>query len=160
MPSEIETILNLLQDVKDPEIPAISVVELGLVRGVERLGDRIQVTLTPTFSGCPALDVIRNEVARCLAEAGYHDVGVEFELEPPWTTNDISPIGREKLREFGLAPPTRHAGAVEVIMLEQVACPYCGSEDTQLKNSFGSTLCRSIHYCNSCNQPFEGFKPL
>lgn len=157
---ELDQVWRALERVKDPEIPVISVVELGLVRKVKQSGSRLQVTLTPTFSGCPALDVIRETVARELVEAGFGRVRVTYQLSPPWTTDDISPEGREKLRTFGLAPPERHGGNLELVVLEQAACPYCGSEDTELKNSFGSTLCRTIHYCNNCQQPFEGFKPL
>lgn len=158
--ADLELIWQALQDVKDPEIPVISVVELGLVRRVEGREAGLQVTLTPTFSGCPALEVIRESVAERLREIGFTGVRVKYELDPPWTTDDISEAGRRKLRGFGLAPPRLVSGNLELVVLEEATCPYCGSENTILKNSFGSTLCRTIHVCNDCRQPFEAFKPL
>lgn len=155
-----DRVWNALQDVKDPEIPVISIIELGLVRRIEHKDGELVVTLTPTFSGCPALEVIRESVASRLAELGYPGPLVRFELDPPWSTDEISSEGRRKLREFGLAPPQVHGGNLEIVVLEDTDCPYCGSHNTVLKNSFGSTLCRTIHYCNNCRQPFEGFKPL
>lgn len=156
----LERVRLALQDVKDPEIPVISIIELGLLRKVEFQGGQLEVALTPTFSGCPALEVIRESVASRLAQIGYPGARVRFELAPPWSTDDISAEGRRKLQSFGLAPPQVHGGNLEVVVLEDAICPYCGSGNTVLKNSFGSTLCRTIHYCNECRQPFEGFKPL
>jgi ring-1,2-phenylacetyl-CoA epoxidase subunit PaaD len=155
-----EQIWQALEDVKDPEIPVVSVVEMGIVRNVDLAEDRVTVKMTPTFSGCPALEVMRAEIGQRLQELGLAEVLVELVLYPPWTSDWISEAGREKLRNFGLAPPRRHGGRLEVTFYDTPACPYCGSTNTGLRNRFGSTLCRSIHFCNECQQPFEQFKAL
>jgi ring-1,2-phenylacetyl-CoA epoxidase subunit PaaD len=152
-------IWNILDDVTDPEIPVVSVVEMGLIRQVGLEGERVIVEFSPTFAGCPALQVMREEIERRLYEAGAGQVEVRVVHKPPWTSDWITPAGRKKLRDFGLAPPPRHAGHFEEL-LEKAVCPYCGSGDTSLKNSFGSSLCRAIYYCNACQQPFEQFKPI
>jgi ring-1,2-phenylacetyl-CoA epoxidase subunit PaaD len=151
---------SVLQDVRDPEIPVISVVELGVIQDVEVGADGVRVALTPTFAGCPALHVIQHEIQERLSAAGAVSVEVEILLDPPWTTDRISPEGREKLRMFGLAPAPIHAGNIELALLEPATCPYCGSQDTVLKNGFGPTACRTIHFCNSCRQPFEALKAI
>lgn len=145
----------------DPEIPVVSVVDLGVIRDVEIQAEGgVRVTMTPTFSGCPALDVMREEVARQVRSLGHEQVQVVLEYHPPWTTDDLSDRGREKLREFGLTPPAEHGGNVALVLDGPRACPRCGSRDTELKNSFGSTLCRSLHYCKDCREPFQAIKPL
>lgn len=149
-----------LEAVKDPEIPVVSVVEMGIVRDVTVLGDQVTVSMTPTFSGCPALDVIRREIAECVRALGVTDVQVVTVLYPPWTTDSLSDETRARLKAFGLAPPPRQGGYIPLMLHEPVACPYCGATDTVLKNSFGSTLCRAIYYCEACQQPFEQFKAL
>jgi ring-1,2-phenylacetyl-CoA epoxidase subunit PaaD len=154
------SVWSVLEAVRDPEIPVISVVELGVIHGVEVDGDRVRVGLTPTFAGCPALHVMKREIQERLSAAGADVVEVDVLMDPPWTTDRISPAGREKLRTFGLAPAPVHAGNVELALLEAATCPYCGSDDTVLKNSFGPTVCRMIHFCNHCRQPFEAFKPI
>lgn len=155
-----EAAWEALESVRDPEIPVVSVVELGVVRRLEVHAGSVKATLTPTFAGCPALEVMRAEVEARLRECGYAEVEVEFEYDPPWTSDGLSEATKTKLRQFGLSPPPRHAGNVLLVLDSPAVCPYCGSSQTSLKNSFGSTLCRSIHYCQACNQPFEGFKPL
>jgi ring-1,2-phenylacetyl-CoA epoxidase subunit PaaD len=154
-----DQIWEILDTVKDPEIPVVSVVEMGVVRKVEMEGSRARITLTPTFSGCPALDMMKTEIQTRL-EANGMQVSVIYTNKPPWSSDWISPEAREKLKQFGLAPPPRHDGRIEAALLDVVACPYCGSQDTVLKNSFGPTLCRAIYVCSSCKQPFEQFKPL
>ena len=153
-----------LETVKDPEIPAISVVEMGIVREIALWqgedGPEVKVVMTPTFSGCPALQVIQESIAECVRQLGAATVDVETVLHPAWTTDWISEAGRQKLKAFGLAPPARHGGKLAVTFYEPVACPYCDSNNTTMKNSFGSTLCRAIYYCNGCQQPFEQFKAL
>lgn len=151
---------QILQEVKDPEIPVVSLVEMGMVRDVQVQGDEVEVTLTPTFVGCPALQVMQEEVRARLEEAGAGKVTVHTSHHPPWSSDWITLEGRERLKEFGLAPPRRHSGSPELVQIELATCPYCGSEDTSLKNSFGSTACRMIFYCNACQQPFEQFKPI
>lgn len=155
-----EQIWEILDEVKDPEIPVVSVVELGLIRGVGITGKKVIVTMTPTFAGCPALRVMQEEIEEKVRESGVEDVEVRMMYAPPWNSNRILPEGRRKLKEFGLSPPPRHDGDLEAALLEEVSCPYCGSEKTTLKNSFGPTLCRAIYYCENCQQPFEQFKPL
>jgi len=155
-----EEIWSLLEAVKDPEIPVVSVVEMGIVREVALEGERVIVRMTPTFSGCPALQAIRDEIRRHLQDCGAEQVVVEVILSPAWTSDWITPQARQKLRTFGLAPPARLAGRISLAELQPAVCPYCGSQDTSLKNSFGATLCRAIYVCNSCRQPFEQFKPI
>ncbi len=156
----VQQVWDLLEEVKDPEIPVVSVVEMGIVRRVEVQGDEVRVTITPTFSGCPALDFMRREIQARIEQAGAGQVSVELSNNPPWSSDDLSPSARRKLKEFGLAPPPSTSGGLELALLDVVRCPYCDSEDTVLKNSFGPTLCRAIYVCNACRQPFEQFKPL
>jgi ring-1,2-phenylacetyl-CoA epoxidase subunit PaaD len=151
---------ELLDEVQDPEIPVVSVVEMGIVRDVEIEGEAVKVTMTPTFAGCPALKVMQDEIEDKLKQAGVQDVKVRLSHNPPWSSDWIKEEAREKLKNFGLAPPPLHGGQFEAALLDIVSCPYCGSENTSLKNSFGPTLCRAIFVCNECRQPFEQFKPL
>lgn len=157
----LDAIWQALDEVKDPEIPVVSLVEMGIVRSVEsQSDDAVTVTITPTFSGCPALQVMKQDIVERLRQLGYQQVEVKTVLSPAWTTEWISDAAREKMRTFGLAPPPRHDGSFEITLLDTVTCPHCGSTNTTLRNSFGSTLCRMIFYCNNCQQPFEQFKPL
>jgi ring-1,2-phenylacetyl-CoA epoxidase subunit PaaD len=161
-----EEVLAILHEVKDPEVPVIDVVELGIVRGVELAGDRVIVKVTPTYSGCPATQVIEREIAATLRRHGFEEVEVRTVFHPPWTSDWITEEGREKLRAYGIAPP----GPVEEAELvtlgglsrpsRTVSCPYCGSADTRRESEFGSTACKSIHVCRSCRQPFEHFKAI
>jgi ring-1,2-phenylacetyl-CoA epoxidase subunit PaaD len=140
-----------LAEVPDPEIPVVSVVDLGMVERVEVAPDRIGVELLPTFIGCPAVDVIRDAVVTRLSAFGV-PVEVEFGYRVPWTSARITALGRERLRRAGFAPPVDDRSATE--------CPYCGSVDVALDNLFGPTQCRSLFYCRACRQPFEGFKTV
>lgn len=158
--SSLDIVWKALETVKDPEIPVLSVVELGLIRQVGLEDGRVVVTMTPSFIGCPALDVMQREVERSVRELGFEQVEVKTLLSPPWTSDWITSDGREKLRKFGLAPPPQHHGDLQRVIDLAATCPYCDSQDTELRNSFGPTLCRSIYICNSCQQPFEQFKPL
>ena len=155
-----ESVWRVLAEVKDPEIPVVSLIEMGIIREVQVDGDKITVAMAPTFSGCPALQAMQDEIGERLKALGAREVVVRIELNPPWSTDWIDESARAKLKAFGLAPPPRHGGSVALFFLDEVACPYCNSRDTSLKNSFGSTLCRAIFYCNTCRQPFEQFKPL
>jgi ring-1,2-phenylacetyl-CoA epoxidase subunit PaaD len=153
-----------LAEVPDPEIPVVSVVDLGIVRSVELDGDRLRVELLPTFVGCPALDVIRDSVAARLRGMAP-TVEVDFTFAEPWTSERITAEGRRKLRESGFAPPgPRATGGTPLIATittrPQATCPWCGSRDTALENPFGPTLCRAIFWCNRCRQPFEQFKAV
>lgn len=150
-----QEVWEALHDVADPEIPTINVVDLGIIRRVA-LGERIRVEMMPTFVGCPALDMMRREIAARLRPFG--EVEVRVVLDEPWTTERITPAGRAMLREAGLAPPPRGDIRLVPVPAEPVACPYCASAETQLENLFGPTPCRSIYYCRACQQPFEQFK--
>ena len=155
-----EQVLIALHDVKDPEIPAVSIVEMGLIADVEVLAGRVRVKITPTFAGCPAVEVMRAAAEARVRALGVADVKAEITFDPPWDSNRISPEGRRKLQEFGLAPPRPYTGSIDLIQIQFVDCPYCGSADTKLESAFGPTLCRAIHYCNHCQQSFEQFKPV
>ena len=149
-----------LDEVADPEIPVVSVLDLGMIRGVSVDRDRIVVELLPTFVGCPAIEQIRAAIAGRLAPLAPH-VEVEVSFAEPWTSDRITPRGRRRLRASGFAPPTGRAEADGPIQLGPAAtCPYCGSRRTVLENAFGPTQCRAIYYCTSCRQPFEQFKSI
>jgi ring-1,2-phenylacetyl-CoA epoxidase subunit PaaD len=151
-----------LDAIPDPEIPVISLVELGVIRDVQVTGQRVRVELTPTFLGCPALEAMRRALTeRIEALGGEPEVAVI--TDDSWSTDRISAAGREKLREAGFAPPApRAAGPTTLVQLHSNAfrCPYCGSTETRLENIFGPTPCRSIRWCESCRQPFEQFKTI
>lgn len=154
-------ILEALQEVMDPEIPRLSVVDLGVITKIEVSDDNAAtVTMTPTFSGCPALHVMKDSIRERLKLLPLAGVEVRVSFETPWNSNRITDAGRVILREMGFAPPPKHDGYFELDVLEQVPCPFCASSNTTLQSPFGPTLCRSIHYCNSCLQAFEQFKPL
>ncbi|HYN88924.1 MAG TPA: 1,2-phenylacetyl-CoA epoxidase subunit PaaD [Ardenticatenaceae bacterium] len=155
-----EQVWQTLEEVKDPEIPVISVVEMGIIQGVEVGREGVAVTMTPTFAGCPAIELMCQSIREQLSSLGVGPVSVNVSLDPPWTSDRISPAGREKLKTIGLAPPMRHGGIIELDLLEVVRCPYCDSADTNMENPFGPTLCRALYYCNTCQQPFEKFKAL
>jgi ring-1,2-phenylacetyl-CoA epoxidase subunit PaaD len=155
-----EAVWEALAEVPDPEIPVVSVVDLGLVHTVELDGERLRVELLPTFVGCPALEVIRASVAERLAGMAPR-VEVEMTFEVPWTSDRITADGRRKLRESGFAPPGGSRPLFATIPVRpSAACPWCGSADTTLENLFGPTLCRSVFWCNRCRQPFEQFKAV
>ena len=152
-----------LETVHDPEIPACTITDLGMVERVAATEDAVEVDLLPTFVGCPAKDVIREDVEAALrAVAGDRAVRVRFVYDPPWTTERITERGRERLRELGIAPhwEAPPAGPVTVPLLQRVdvACPYCGSRETAMESSWGPTPCRTQHFCRACRNPFEGFK--
>lgn len=151
-------IWRLLEDVPDPEIPAVSVVDLGIVRGVEQRGDEVVVTVTPTYSGCPATAVIRLDIENALRAGGFARVRVESRLVPPWTTDWISDEGRAKLLAFGIAPP--ETGGCAGVPAAPVACPRCGSLRTERVSQFGSTPCKAQHRCTDCLEPFDRFKRI
>ena len=152
-----------LEHVPDPEIPAVSVVDMGMIGRVESIGPRVVVTVLPTFTGCPAVPVIKRDVADAVAAVeGVEAVEVEFSFDPPWTPDRITERGRRDLKEFGLAPPTGEGPVlITDIGLPSIArCPFCGSTDTTAENAFGPTPCRALYYCNDCRNPFEQFKPV
>jgi ring-1,2-phenylacetyl-CoA epoxidase subunit PaaD len=157
-----EAVWSALAEVEDPEIPVISLVDLGVIRRVDIDGERVHVEFTPTFLGCPALEVMRAQMTDKIAELGG-EADVEVIVDDSWSTDRITPAGREKLRAAGFAPPApREANAPRLVQLQSQVfrCPYCGSTETRLENIFGPTPCRSIRYCMSCRQPFEQFKTI
>ncbi len=155
-------ILEALEQVHDPEIPALSIVDLGILRGIETAPDGTTVVrITPTYTGCPATRLIELEVRAALDRAGFPDVRVETVLSPPWTTDWITERGRQRLREAGIAPPERGGDRASLFGPEpEVACPRCGSADTERVSEFGSTACKALYRCRSCREPFEYFKCL
>jgi ring-1,2-phenylacetyl-CoA epoxidase subunit PaaD len=153
---------DALAGIPDPEIPVISLVDLGVVKSVEVDAARVRIEFTPTFMGCPALDAMRSQIETAVTELGG-EPQVDVLLDDSWSTDKITPAGREKLREAGFAPPTpRSAGAPALVQLQRAVhrCPYCDSAETRLENIFGPTPCRSLRYCTSCKQPFEQFKTI
>lgn len=157
---DADRLLVLLREIADPEIPAVNIVEMGMIRSLVLLPDgSAHVAFAPTFSGCPALHVIRAEIERALHTAGVASVIVENVFSPPWTSDAIEPQAREKLRVFGLGPPPL-LGGVNVQLWDALPCPRCGSTDTRMRNAFGSTLCRMIYTCQACKETFEQFKPV
>jgi ring-1,2-phenylacetyl-CoA epoxidase subunit PaaD len=165
--SETE-VWEALAEVPDPEIPVVSVVDLGLVHAVELDGERLRVELLPTFVGCPALELIRRSVADRLAGMAP-EVEVEMTFAVPWTSDRVTAEGRRKLRQSGFAPPGPAASPPDrdgrplfatIAVRPTATCPWCGSADTALENLFGPTLCRTLFWCNRCRQPFEQFKAV
>ena len=153
-----DEILRWLGQVPDPEIPVLSITDLGIVRDVE-IGERVTVALSPTYSGCPATEVIEKSVLDALQDHGIDDVEIKRVLSPPWTTDWITDEGRDKLRDYGIAPPERGAGKRALLRGEhQVACPRCASTATELVSEFGSTACKASYRCSECLEPFEYFK--
>jgi len=159
-PISEERVWAELGEIVDPEIPVLSLVELGVIREVDVREDGVRVALRPTFAGCPALHVMRAQIGERLRALGAAKVEVEIVLDPPWSTDDIAPEARPKLAAFGLAPAPSPVIALEEILTAPRACPRCGSFNTVLRNDFGPTPCRMIHYCRACMQPFEAMKPV
>lgn len=156
-------IWSALEEVMDPEIPTISMVDLGIITGVEikNGGTGVKVHMTPTFSGCPALRVMEDLVKQRLQQLPLDSIEVETTFDVAWTTDRITEKGKQALLKHGLAPPvSKKEGYIELDVLNHVACPYCNSRNTTLKSPFGPTLCRALHYCNNCLQAFEQFKPI
>ena len=154
---------EILEQIPDPEIPVLSIVDLGIVRSVEVDGAKVTVGVAPTYSGCPATEVIEDSVVKSLRWGGIDRVSVRRVLSPPWTSDWISDRGREKLREYGIAPPEKGAARGKMlgdtIIAERiVACPRCGTENTRKVSEFGSTACKASYKCNECLEPFEYFK--
>ena len=171
-PVTAEHVWHVLDTVLDPEVPAVSIRELGIVRDVRCDGEDVEVVLTPTYSGCPATEMIEAAVRDALNEAGYVSVTVSHRRAPAWTTDWITDEGRRKLREYGIAPPTGNAAVTAGASAAQplrfvsrramapVACPRCASDNTERLSAFGSTACKALYRCRACREPFEYFKPI
>lgn len=153
-----EQVLQWLSEVADPEIPVLTIADLGILRDV-RIADEVIVELTPTYSGCPATEVIEQSVVDALGRQGIENVRIERVLSPPWTTDWISAEGRDKLRNYGIAPPAEGGSKRELLHgARTIACPRCESTDTAVVSEFGSTACKASYKCNACLEPFEYFK--
>jgi ring-1,2-phenylacetyl-CoA epoxidase subunit PaaD len=160
-----DELLELLSAVKDPELPVVDIVELGIVRDVVVDGDSVRVDVTPTYSGCPAMQMIEQDIVATLRGHGFSQVKVRNVFSPAWTTDWLSDATKQKLRDYGIAPPVAVAETEDrehLVTIRRsrptVECPYCGSANTEEKSEFGSTACKAIHFCNSCRQPFDYFK--
>lgn len=155
-----DAVWTLLEEVKDPEVPVLSVVDLGIVRDVSFEGGDPLVTITPTYSGCPAMNMIETEIIAALKKAGYPGVDVKTVLSPAWTTDWMSEAGRRKLEDYGIAPPAHATTDKRALLGEDpvLRCPHCGSTDTRKISEFGSTACKAHYACNSCLEPFDYFK--
>lgn len=156
-----EALIPVLEQVKDPEIPVVSVLDMGMIVSASLADRKVSVVMTPTFVGCPAIDLIRNNIREAFLKEGFKDAQVEVDLSVAWNSNRISEKGKAALEQFGLAPPpilNEEDWSAE--MLDKVRCPHCKSTDTTLRSAFGSTLCRAIRFCFNCKQGFEQFKPV
>lgn len=156
-----EQIWQWLETVPDPEVPVLSVVDLGVVRGVNLdAGGAVEIIITPTYSGCPAMDAISMGIRMKLLEEGVRDIRIRMQLSPAWTTDWMSASGKEKLRAYGIAPPVNYTATAEALFDEGVAiqCPQCGSMHTELVSQFGSTSCKALYRCLDCKEPFDYFK--
>ena len=155
-----DEILNALTLVMDPEIPTLSVIDMGMITGVEETVDGVRVKMIPTFMACPAIHVIKNSIQKKVESLGFEKVEVQVDDSIIWDSDRITPNGKKILENFGLGTPQRHAGNFGLEEIAHSKCPHCGSEDTTMNSIFGSTLCLNTHFCFSCKQAFERFKPV
>lgn len=156
----ITQLYTWLEAVKDPEIPVLSLVDLGVITAINLEGEVVHLEMTPTFVGCPALDMMKQEIASVLKSHGIKEVNITVSFREPWSSDKISERGKEALRRFGISPPPEGKVFTDIDLLEHARCPRCSGTHTEIKNLFGPTLCRSIHYCLDCQEAFEQFKPL
>ena len=160
MSPRIEEIYQWLEEVKDPEIPVLSLVDLGVITHVEVKDDKVMIEMTPTFVGCPAMDYMKTEVENVLRGKGIKEAEVTISFKKAWTSDLISDKGKQSLKQFGLAPPPSNKLFTDLEILETAICPRCNGANTELRNPFGPTLCRAIFYCHTCKEAFEQFKPV
>lgn len=156
-----QTIWKILEDVYDPEVPVLSVIDLGIIRKVEVVNDELEITITPTYTGCPAMDVISMNIRFALIQNGYANIKIKSVLSPAWTTEWMSETGKEKLKAYGIAPPkAMHSVCTPDTFQEEEAiqCPQCNSYHTKLVSRFGSTACKALYQCEDCKEPFDYFK--
>jgi len=153
-------IWTILEEVKDPEVPVLSVIDLGIIHSVKVSGDKIDIIITPTYSGCPAMDVINMDIRLKLIEKGYRNISIHQQLSPAWTTDWMTEEGKQKLKAFGIAPPNpkQQFCSTEMFQQEAVQCPRCDSYHTELISQFGSTACKSMYRCLDCKEAFDHFK--
>ena len=155
------TISRILREVCDPEIPVLSIVDLGIVRDILFYNDEVEIVITPTYSGCPAMDTISMDIRLKLIEQGYRNIKITQVLSPAWTTDWISKIGKEKLKSYGIAPPNPKQSVCNTELFgreEAIECPRCSSYHTKMISQFGSTACKSLYQCLDCKEPFDYFK--
>jgi ring-1,2-phenylacetyl-CoA epoxidase subunit PaaD len=161
-PDHNTLVQNILRDVTDPEVPVLSIMDLGIVRDINVPGDgSVEVTITPTYSGCPAMDVISMNIRMALLQAGYRDIVIKQVLSPAWTTDWMTEEGKQKLKAYGIAPPQYKQVVCEPELFgkeEAIQCPLCNSYNTRLVSQFGSTACKALYQCNDCKEPFDYFK--
>lgn len=155
-----ESVWEALEQVRDPEIPVISLVDLGIIRDVRVIEGNIEVDMIPTFAGCPALDVMSADIRKTLSPLTTGEVRVNILYTEPWSSNFITLKGKELLKDFGFSPPPAFDGMLTLDVLQHAICPRCGSNDTTLINAFGPTACRAVHHCRNCLETFQQFKPL
>ncbi len=153
-----EDILAILETITDPEIPVLSVMDMGIVRDVNVQDDEVRISITPTYTGCPAMDMISMQIRMGLLQHGISKVAIQQVLSPAWTTDWMTPQGKEKLQAYGIAPPVGNSNQTEVLEELQPTCPQCGSGNTKLLSAFGSTACKALFQCNDCKEPFDYFK--
>ena len=154
---------NLLDAVKDPEVPVLSLWDLGVLCDVQQDAEgKVSVTITPTYSGCPAMDTMRADIATTLAKAGFSDCAIKVQLSPAWTTDWLSPNGRKQLQQYGIAPPRQDSCAFAAALTPEsgIECPHCHSDNTSLISEFGSTACKALFQCRDCHEPFDYFKQI
>ena len=149
---------DVAAEVVDPEIPVLTIADLGVLRDVAVRDGRVEVTITPTYSGCPAMNMIALEIELALERAGFRDSKIRTVLSPAWTTDWMSEVGRRKLLEYGIAPPLATSFRRALFGVEQIVCPQCGSDNTEMLSEFGSTSCKALWRCKSCREPFDYFK--
>ncbi len=161
-PLTAEKIWELLDEVLDPEVPVLSILDLGIVRGVRVAGEQVTVDITPTYSGCPAMNTIATDIRLRLLAEGIPNVTIRNQLSPAWTTDWMTPAGRQKLEAYGIAPPVDGTATGHLLNLfgqdTAVRCPHCKSDNTRLVSQFGSTACKASYQCNDCYEPFDYFK--
>lgn len=159
--TRLASVWKLLEDVCDPEVPVLSVVDLGIVKDVKLIEDEVEITITPTYSGCPAMDAISLDIRLKLAEHGYKKVKLNTVLSPAWTTDWMTDAGKQKLKAYGIAPPNTKQQVCATRLFaesEAIQCPLCNSYHTKLVSYFGSTACKALYQCKDCNEPFDYFK--
>jgi ring-1,2-phenylacetyl-CoA epoxidase subunit PaaD len=156
--SEIREVWNILSSVNDPEIPVLSIVDLGMVRDIKFREETVEVIITPTYSGCPAMDFITVQIRQALSENGFENIKITHQLSPAWTTDWMTGAGKQKLKAFGIAPPVSKTFDKNFLETIEVECPHCHSLHTKLVSQFGSTACKALYQCKECGEPFDYFK--
>jgi ring-1,2-phenylacetyl-CoA epoxidase subunit PaaD len=159
--NDIEKIWQILSTVTDPEVPVLTILDLGIVRDIKLNGDEVEVIITPTYTGCPAMDMISMNIRLALIENGFAKIKITNVLSPAWTTDWMSEEGKQKLKEYGIAPPKgseRYQRSAPFANDENIECPQCNSTNTKLISQFGSTACKALYQCNDCKEPFDYFK--